>query len=64
MSHFDTLKHDITDSIFAECYEPLCLELETTMEPLKLKINKNYDLKYYFKSDWFDDDTTGLSICI
>jgi len=60
MSHFDTLKDDIMDSIFAECYEPLYLELETTMEPLKLKINKNYDLKYYFNSDWFDDDTRGF----
>jgi len=51
MSHFDTLKDDIMDSIFAECYEPLYLELETTIELLKLKINKNYELKYYFNSD-------------
>lgn len=60
MSYFDTLKDDIMDSIFAECYEPLyldILELETTIELLKLKINKNYELKYYFNSDWFDDDT-------
>ena len=28
MSHFDTLKDDIMDSIFAECYESLYLELE------------------------------------
>ena len=60
MSYFDTLKDDIMDSIFAECYEPLYLELETTIELLKLKINKNYDLKYYFNSDWFDDDTRGF----
>ena len=63
MSYFDTLKDDIMDSIFAECYEPLyldILELETTIELLKLKINKNYDLKYYFNSDWFDDDTRGF----
>lgn len=41
MSYFDTLKDDIMDSIFAECYEPLyldILELETTIELLKLKI--------------------------
>jgi hypothetical protein len=63
MSYFDTLKDDIMDSIFAECYEPLyldILELETTIELLKLKINKNYDLKDYFNSDWFDDDTRGF----
>jgi hypothetical protein len=39
MSHFDTLKDDIMDSIFAECYEPLyldILELKTTIELLKL----------------------------
>lgn len=63
MSYFDTLKDDIMDSIFAECYEPLyldILELETTIELLKLKINKNYDLKYYFNSDWIDDDTSGF----
>jgi len=63
MSHFDTLKDDIMDSIFAECYEPLyldILELETTIELLKLKINKHYDLKYYFNSDWFDDNTRGF----
>tara|TARA_B100001758_G_scaffold147023_2_gene126726 strand:- start:2189 stop:2488 length:300 start_codon:yes stop_codon:yes gene_type:complete len=62
MSHFDTLKDDIMDSIFAECYESLyldILELETTIELLKLKINKHYDLKDYFNSDWIDDDTRG-----
>lgn len=57
MSYFDTLKDDIMDSILAECYEPLYLELETTIELLKLKINKHYDLKDYFNSDWIDDDT-------
>ena len=43
MSHFDTLKDDIMDSIFAECYESLyldILELETTIELLKLKFNE------------------------
>tara|TARA_B100001996_G_C18548771_1_gene549949 strand:+ start:640 stop:930 length:291 start_codon:yes stop_codon:yes gene_type:complete len=62
MSYFDTLKDDIMDSIFAECYESLyldILELETTIELLKLKINKHYDLKDYFNSDWIDDDTRG-----
>lgn len=62
MSHFDTLKDDIMDSIFAECYESLyldILELKTTIELLKLKINKHYDLKDYFNSDWIDDDTRG-----
>ena len=59
MSHFDTLKNDIMDSIFAECYEPLYLELETTIELLKLKINKHYDLNYYLNNNWIDDDTRG-----
>ena len=62
MSHFDTLKDDIMDSIFAECYEPLyldILELETTIELLKLKINKHYDLNYYLNNNWIDDDTRG-----
>ena len=36
MSYFDTLKDDIMDSIFAECYESLYLELE--------KLQQNYDL--------------------
>jgi hypothetical protein len=46
MSHFNTLKDDIMDSIFTECYESLylnILELETTIELLKLKINKHYN---------------------
>jgi len=63
MSYFDTLKDDIMDSILAECYEPLyldILELETTIELLKLKINKNYDLNDYLNYDWFDDDTRGF----
>ena len=63
MSHFDTLKDDIMDSIFAECYESLyldILELETTIELLKLKINKHYDLNDYLNNNWFDDDTRGF----
>jgi hypothetical protein len=63
MSYFDTLKDDIMDSIFAECYEPLyldILELETTIELLKLKINKHYDLNDYLNNNWFDDDTRGF----
>lgn len=62
MSYFDTLKDDIMDSILAECYEPLyldILELETTIELLKLKINKHYDLNDYLNNNWFDDDTRG-----
>jgi len=62
MSYFDSLKHDIMDNIFEKCYEELyldILELETTIELLKLKINKNYDLKYYFNSNWIDDDIRG-----
>jgi len=58
MSYFDTLKNDIMDSIFAECYESLyldILELETTIELLKLKINKNYDLKDYLNNNWIDN---------
>jgi hypothetical protein len=51
------------DSILAECYEPLyldILELETTIELLKLKINKHYDLNDYLNNNWFDDDTRGF----
>jgi hypothetical protein len=32
MSHFDTRKDDIMDSIFTKCYELLYLEFETTIE--------------------------------
>lgn len=59
MSHFDTLKNDIMNRIFTECYESLYLELETTIELLKLKINKHYDLNYYLNNNWIDDDTKG-----
>ena len=59
MSHFDTLKNDTIDSIFTKCYESLYLELETTIELLKLKINKHYDLNYYLNNNWIDDDTRG-----
>ena len=30
MSYFDTLKNDIMDSIFAECYESLYLDIFRT----------------------------------
>lgn len=59
MSHFDTLKNDTIDNIFTKCYESLYLELETTIELLKLKINKYYDLNDYLNNNWFDDDTRG-----
>lgn len=62
MSYFDYLKDDIFNIIFSECYESLyldILELETTIELLKLKINKNYNLNDYFNDNWFDDDTRG-----
>lgn len=62
MSYFDSLKDDILNRIFEECYEQLyleILELETTIELLKLKINQNYDLKDYFNNNWIDDDTRG-----
>ena len=56
------MKDDIIDSIFTECYESLyldILELETTIELLKLKITKYYDLNDYLNNNWFDDDTRG-----
>lgn len=62
MSYFDYLKDDILNIIFSQCYESFyldILELETTIELLKLKINKNYNLNDYFNNNWFDDDTRG-----